>query len=100
MRESDLRVGDLLMKLRYGAVTHALISWGKRLHQAGNATDDYVHAAIYIGNGNIAKSIGEGITVTRHAPARTRVLYHIQNVKRITLRDVRQGRKVRKVNLA
>ncbi len=66
MRESDLQVGDLLMKLRYASTfTHALISWGQRLHQAGNATDDYVHAAIYIGGGNIAESIRGGITVTR-----------------------------------
>ena len=65
MNEDQLRVGDLLMKLRHGGVVHALISWGQRLHRAGNATDDYVHAAIYMGNGAIAESIGEGITVTR-----------------------------------
>ncbi len=65
MNENQLRVGDLLMKLRHGGVVHALISWGQRLHRAGNATDDYVHAAIYMGNGTIAESISEGITVTR-----------------------------------
>ena len=65
MNENQLQVGDLLMKLRNGGVVHALISWGQRLHRAGNATDDYVHAAIYMGNGAIAESIGEGITVTR-----------------------------------
>ena len=65
MNASELRVGDLLMKLRYGGVVHALISWGQRLHRAGNATDDYVHAAIYLGNGTIAESIGGGITVTQ-----------------------------------
>jgi hypothetical protein len=65
MNENQLQVGDLLMKLRHGGVVHALISWGQRLHRAGNATDDYVHAAIYTGNGSIAESIGEGITVTR-----------------------------------
>ena len=65
MNEDQLRIGDLLMKLRHGGVVHTLISWGQRLHRAGNATDDYVHAAIYMGNGAIAESIGEGITVTR-----------------------------------
>ncbi len=65
MNENQLRFGDVLMKLRYGGLVHSLISWGQRFHRAGNATDDYVHAAIYMGNGNIAESISEGITVTR-----------------------------------
>lgn len=61
MNENELAVGDILMKLKYGGFVHGLISWGQRFHRAGNATDDYVHAAIYLGSGSIAESIGEGI---------------------------------------
>lgn len=65
MNQNDLAVGDVLMKLHFGGAVHNVIAWGQRLHKAGNATDDYVHAAIYMGGGEIAESIGGGITVTR-----------------------------------
>lgn len=85
MRENELQTGDLLMKLRYGGIVHGLISWGQRLHRAGNATDDYVHAAIYMGNGGIAESIGEGITVTRLTSQGHPYVY---NVYRYADRDI------------
>ena len=62
---TPLQVGDILMKLYYGGAVHGLIAWGQRFHKAGNATDDYVHAAIVIGPGLIAESIGGGIKATR-----------------------------------
>lgn len=65
MQDRDLQVGDILLKLYYGGIVHGLIAWGQRFHKAGNATDDYVHAAIYVGRGLVAESIGGGIKATR-----------------------------------
>lgn len=65
MNEGQLRAGDVLMKHHYSGPVHALISLAQRLHSAGNVKDEYVHAAIYIGQGRIAESIAGGITATR-----------------------------------
>jgi len=65
IQASELQPGDIMMKLYFGGLLHNMIVLGQALHHAPNAKENFVHAAIYIGNGMIAESIGEGITVTK-----------------------------------
>ena len=65
MQASELQPGDLMLKLYFGGFLHNVIVLGQALHHAPNAKENFVHAAIHIGNGRIAESIGEGITVTQ-----------------------------------
>lgn len=57
LQEADLRVGDVLLKRRFGGAVHFVIA---------RMTDSrLVHAAMYIGNGTIAESIGSGFEFTQ-----------------------------------
>lgn len=58
----DLQVGDVFLKEYFGGVVHWFIQ--KMTKNEGAEAGNYVHAALYIGNGILAESIGRGFSFT------------------------------------
>lgn len=57
----DLRVGDVMLKLYHGGLVHWLI----RTFTANEGpASNFIHAALYLGNGEIGESIGAGYSFT------------------------------------
>ena len=61
MNSADLKVGDVLLKQYHGGLVHWAI---KTVTGNEGASSTFVHAAMYVGGGEIAESIGAGYSFT------------------------------------
>ena len=62
MNAAELKVGDVLLKQYHGGLIH----WAIRTVTSNEgAASTFVHAAMYVGGGDIAESIGAGYAFTR-----------------------------------